>query len=41
MYIYTMHRGKYENELKQVLGDIYMADDIGPDDVIIIGKAST
>ena len=33
-----MYRGQYENELKQVLGNIYMANDIGPDDIIIIGK---
>jgi len=31
-------RGPNENELKQVLGDIYMAHDIGPDDLIIVGK---
>ncbi|EKX41195.1 hypothetical protein GUITHDRAFT_142126 [Guillardia theta CCMP2712] len=31
-------RDKYENELKQVIGDLYMAHDIGQEDLIIVGK---
>ena len=30
--------GEFENELKQVLGDIRSCHDIGPDDVVIMGR---
>ncbi|TMW67009.1 hypothetical protein Poli38472_012125 [Pythium oligandrum] len=33
-----MDRGDYENELKQVLGDIHCAYDIGDDSVMIVGR---
>ncbi|DAZ92527.1 TPA: hypothetical protein N0F65_012757 [Lagenidium giganteum] len=33
-----MDRGDYENELKQVLGDIHCAYDIGEDSVMIVGR---
>jgi len=33
-----MARGEFENELKQVLGDIYLAEDIGADDIIVMGR---
>ncbi|KAG2787785.1 hypothetical protein PC129_g21890 [Phytophthora cactorum] len=33
-----MDRGDFENELKQVLGDIHCAYDIGEDSVLIVGR---
>ena len=33
-----MDRGSYENELKQVIGEVYMATDIGDEDLIVVGK---
>lgn len=33
-----MDRGDFENELKQVLGDIHCAYDIGDDSVLIVGR---
>lgn len=33
-----MDKGEFENELKQVLGDIRSCHDIGPDDVVIMGR---
>ena len=33
-----MDRGDNENEIKQVLGDIYSAHNIGADDVLILGR---
>lgn len=33
-----MDRGDYENELKQVLGDIHCAYDIGEDSVMVVGR---
>lgn len=33
-----MDKGEYENELKQVLGDIRAVHDLGPDDVIMMGR---
>jgi hypothetical protein len=33
-----MDRGENENEIKQVLGDIYSAHNIGADDVLILGR---
>ena len=31
-------RGEFENEMKQVLGDIYLAEDIGADDIVVMGR---
>mmetsp|Transcript_29198 Transcript_29198/g.75160 ORF Transcript_29198/g.75160 Transcript_29198/m.75160 type:complete len:696 (-) Transcript_29198:28-2115(-) len=33
-----LDRGDYENELKQILGDIWEAHNLGRDDVLIIGR---
>jgi WD repeat-containing protein 35 len=33
-----MDKGDYENELKQVLGDLHVCHDVSPDDLIIIGR---
>ena len=33
-----LDRGVFENELKQVLGEIYAAEDLSGEDIIIIGK---
>ena len=34
-------RGEFENEMKQVLGDIYLAEDIGADDIVVMGRQGT
>ena len=31
-------RSEFENEMKQVLGDIFLAEDIGADDVVVMGR---
>ena len=33
-----MDKGDHENELKQILGDIHACHDLGPEDVILIGR---
>jgi len=33
-----LDRGVFENELKQILGEIYTAEDVSGEDIIIIGK---
>jgi len=33
-----MDKGDYENELKQVLGDLRVCHDVSPDDLIIVGR---
>ena len=33
-----MDKGEHENELKQVLGDLRACHDLGPDDIILIGR---
>ena len=34
-----LDRGVFENELKQVLGEIYAAEDLSGEDIIIIGES--
>jgi hypothetical protein len=31
-------RGEFESEMKQVLGDVFLAEDIGADDIVVIGR---